>query len=816
MALQIWLPLDGTLENKGCANVEMTNNGAIVDTTGKIGSCYSFSSNAYFMGTPAVLNNETVEWSFACWFKPLTSHSGCLYSNRTSVSNTGICVFYYKDKFLFDDGIRWEITPSVAVSIGEWNHIAFTKNSSEKRLYLNGALINSTTTVGTPTKANASAFAIGMSQNSSTTVNDNAFNGYLNDIRLYDHCLSAAEVHEIAQGLVLHYKLDNDGFGNKNLVPCGGTYTKHFPWTTSFKTTDGFKWITNSAFEAIPSTTYTISVECDGNISNSHKTGGDANPIDKLWALFIYICNTDTQKNWADNQYDTAVLLHSANNNYRKIGNTHVWTITLTNNQKYISLRTNTYSDGETPVTVNWWNIKVEEGSEFTPWGPSSESSLYNAFGLNKGKITDSSGYGRHGKSVGTIQYFSDTAKYKTSYVMDGNHVNRIVYNENTFNYTDNFSYTLWVKPNHTGDSAQYIFTNGRADAGGYGYGLQSGSDTVLSARFGNKIYSMTVVNDEWVHVAFTKSGNTIKLYKNGALYSTNTFDGTLPTYSDGNGLGLGNFHYTGDIYPAYGNISDFRIYSTPLSAEDILQLYNTSVKIDKSEKVHSFELNENDSIKIEKNGVINSAQFSEFSELNALKYDPNVYIEPDGSVWIRVFHHNNPASKLFSSSNDFANSVYIDEDRWFNFEAGNLFTSWEIMIKLRRTTGAAEEKYRWIQSVNPLTAVYADVDAADITKITTNGYLSTPHNGLYKKNSNTYLAANITGNSGYWHGAIGSWTNWNGGIPGYGPAVDATDVVSTGYEDVYIRIDNQNMTNSSLTKFKQAKSIIANEFIER
>lgn len=33
--------------------------------------------------------------------------------------------------------------------------------------------------------------------------------GSLNDFRIYDHCLSPFEIKEIAQGLILHYKLDD-------------------------------------------------------------------------------------------------------------------------------------------------------------------------------------------------------------------------------------------------------------------------------------------------------------------------------------------------------------------------------------------------------------------------------------------------------------------------------------------------------------------------------------------------------------------------------------------------------------------------------
>jgi hypothetical protein len=64
-----------------------------------------------------------------------------------------------------------------------------------------------------------------------------AFNGKLNDVRIYDHALSAKEVEEIAKGLVLHYKLDNNGMGNPNLAKNSNTdSTSSNVWTLSMAT----------------------------------------------------------------------------------------------------------------------------------------------------------------------------------------------------------------------------------------------------------------------------------------------------------------------------------------------------------------------------------------------------------------------------------------------------------------------------------------------------------------------------------------------------------------------------------------------------
>lgn len=209
----------------------------------------------------------------------------------------------------------------------------------------------------------------------------------------------------------------------------------------------------------------------------------------------------------------------------------------------------------------------------------------------------------------------------------------------------------------------------------------------------------------------------------------------------------------------------------------------------------------------ITKHGIINTSCISE-TFVNPL--DTNFYVEPDGSVWIRIVHHNNPASSRFASTNTFTSSVYLDDDRWFYASLVNKITNgtYEFMVKQKQASTSTEEKYRWIQTKSPFEAVYADVSpsSSGITRITTSGYnVNTGSGGVYKMNSSTFFVITNTSN-GNWFGALGSWTAYQGGIPGF-----PNTTVTSGYIDLYLRIDNQ--INNGVSIFKN--SIISNNFIE-
>ena len=67
MSLQVWLPLNGDLHNQGLSNVTVTNNGATVDNSGKIGKCYSIGSSKRISSTIDASKLKTNSISFACW-----------------------------------------------------------------------------------------------------------------------------------------------------------------------------------------------------------------------------------------------------------------------------------------------------------------------------------------------------------------------------------------------------------------------------------------------------------------------------------------------------------------------------------------------------------------------------------------------------------------------------------------------------------------------------------------------------------------------------------------------------------------------------
>lgn len=601
MSLRVWLPLDGNLNNQGCDKMSSVNVPvcATVDTSGKIGKCYTstganngvttdfeFDAAAFSIAAWVRINTRVNAWH--CPFKLINSSAAADYAyigfgceHNTDATLVGFHFYHMVDG---TNTSVFDAYPTTC-TVGEWTHFAIAYDGVIVSYYKNGVRVQQATLPAAKQHSVAHMkklimFGTDGARGASTTKTS------LNDVRIYDHCLSAAEVKEISQGLVLHYKLDGPlGGAKENLLPCGGTYTQASPLTRTSNKVDGNAWISNSAFEAKPSTTYTISVECDGTLASTHAQSSD--PDDKKWGFWLYICNTDTTKNWSGGSYDTPVFLSNNNNNYRQIGSTHVWTYTLSSTQKYISLRTNIYSNGTDNVTIKWWDMKVEEGDKYTLWVPPT-----SMLGIDATKVEDSSGYGHHGEIVHAVEASSDTPRYETSTHFSA--TNQYIHcgGLTTTGFGSSYTFAWWGKCETYSGRMMWGFSDGIRLNGVYNgvlWNTGDGSNNPLYKPETTTAVATPSVN-EWHHFAMVGDGSTCKAYLDGELWGqAKTYKNISGTTIYLNGWDSGTSYSNSDA-----SLSDFRMYCTALSAEDILELYHTSAKIDNLGGIHTYELKEN------------------------------------------------------------------------------------------------------------------------------------------------------------------------------------------------------------------------------
>lgn len=366
--------------------------------------------------------------------------------------------------------------------------------------------------------------------------------------------------------------------------------------------------------------------------------------------------------------------------------------------------------------------------------------------------------------ATNTNATISDDGILKQSYYFDGAS-SRISFPSVTLPYP--ISISVWFKSEDIASvTNRYIISYDIAKGGTIGHNIGIGSyNGKLVIWHGGKMRACSTVLEDnlWHHAVAIVDVNYYKLYLNGelVLYDNDEYQenknsrfitiGARNNAADG-GIGGASYYFK-------GYINDVRIYNHALSAKEVEELSK---------------------------GLILHYKLTNNIPLNILQYDKNIYIEPDGSQWVHLIHHNNPANAVFASSDNFLAGVYKDEDRWFDFcNIINYLDKYEFMIKQKSTSDATEVKYRWIQQKNPLIAAYEDVVASQVTRITTSGYTDGTFGGIYILKDRTYLCI-ANASEGNWWGALGSWTTYQGGIPGY-----PTVVITTGYIDLYVKISD-------------------------
>ena len=592
MALQVWLPLDGSLENKGCANAVITNNGATVNSAGKIGKCYSFDGSDDLISINSkklyeILGGGSQPFSITLWVYRADETRAILFGDyqispitdknfvNLELSTSNTILFYWGNGNGYDKKLDFS-----AVVLNQWNHITVTYDGSKLKGYLNGELKQT---------ANASLYSIGKTSGEYRLGRDNrtgttVLNGKLNDFRIYDHCLSAAEVHEISQGLVLHYKLDGfNGGARENLLR---TTPKSYAKTTYLAYKFDF---TENLSEG---QTYTIQL-WDVDIAHSGKTA-DTLSVAGYWGggyinLFDFRGTSYLTNGHADYLTKTFTITASqASGN----GASNAW-LEIYNSPSR--------ADGTMSMTIEKW--KLEKGSKPTPFIES-----YIDSGVDTTTISDSSGYGRDGKILNIIQLDENSPRYSTS--MNLVNGNSMINCGRSAMVTDSITVNIWA----------YITTWGNlvscTEGGGWNFENSSGIQfPVYLSGIGYKIANSGIVPSEFLNAwhmftgVYDRLNQKVKIYFDGVLNKeTNTDSSAVIAYHSTNVIWIGaeaTSSATTASNGMVGSVSDFRIYCTPLSDADIADLYHTSAKIDKSGNVHSFEFIEGSRTSITKTGAV-------------------------------------------------------------------------------------------------------------------------------------------------------------------------------------------------------------------
>ena len=240
MSLLVWLPLDGDTHNQGIApwNFSVSNTSMItVDNNGKIGKCYNFNSssnnNGIFSGDNGFMNQyiNNKSWSISAWVCTSSSDTCVIslsYGLRMFVGNTTYVSLYNSTRTI-------NCNSSVAANNGKWNHLCVTYDIKTNiiKFYVNGIQTGTANYTSGETYASSwdNGLFIGKDPNNNTVSDHYLFKGKMNDLRIYNHALSTAEVHELAQGLVVHYKLD-DRYGT-NLIHNGDGVLNTYNWSNN-------------------------------------------------------------------------------------------------------------------------------------------------------------------------------------------------------------------------------------------------------------------------------------------------------------------------------------------------------------------------------------------------------------------------------------------------------------------------------------------------------------------------------------------------------------------------------------------------------
>ena len=572
--LQIWLPLTGDLIQQGLSNVTITNVGATVDSSGKIGKCYSFdgSDDGIRIDGDILPQLQKGDFSICFWLFSNDAGNRSIYIATTPASDWGFSIEKTTTNKL---RVYWQNNPDFNSSLDipdqQWCHIAVVIKDGNCYCYKNGEKLAERTS-GDMTPAKLSRTWIYAQLGRDTRTGSTVLKGKMNDFRWYDHALSQKEVKELSKGLVLHYPL------NKNT-----TYTSLIDKTANYNIYNNYKVtasLTATGETYLGSPVRRLSMTPDDNHLSNFKTSLGSHGVYNwhrtfsastkyvFWIYYKPVSHMDVRVGGTASNISgwTEIPPKAVGDGWYVVGQYRDGSVT---------------SDKSDSIFVSFYSPTAETGipilidfacPTLVQWLTEIQPSI-NYGGNNI--VYDCSGYCNNATIINTLHTANDTPKYQASTQFDTTSTKIKLPVMSFTGMANSYTFAWWQYNTSTGNMPWGFSDGNRLNC----YHCSplcwnTGDGSSNQFKDGSTIIAPTTVQNGWHHMVVTGDGTATKLYIDGV------YRGTATTYKalTGTQIWISGWD-SGTSYTFNGSKeSDFRIYATALSADDIAELYNGGV----------------------------------------------------------------------------------------------------------------------------------------------------------------------------------------------------------------------------------------------
>lgn len=588
MGLQVWMSMIGNINNQGLSNLSNLSGNYIQGTCSTFGKCLNVPNSSPISFTADGLVN-TKKFSVCFWTladnstkadwnqmlqlgdKKTDGSYGSNFRFESCKTYPRACSFHNNEEYAITGGSR-----ILGSSNGTWYHVCVTYDGTELKSYTNGNLIG--TDVGN------GGYLTGYVQIGSTN-----YYGLMNDLRIYDEVISQKQIRSISNSQIIHYPLNNIyevGITNKysddaaeGALNYDNTYItrtklaneRGYNYKLSYKGIGKDLWnalTIESHFSFTAGRTYYYSCKVRCHSKSNTQLFLRAARCDNDWTTSM----VDTLN--VDGQWHEYTVSQTINASFDRSGTT------VTCNP-LVEFYTNDMSTSGMSYTfdVDIKDIQVTEGQKYS----------FIANEMVTSSVSDISGYSNNA-SVGIgIGIGVQSPRYDACYYFSAKSYlkfpNPIYAKKTIWGLTIN----MWVRLdsgcggyatilsglNNPPSNFPWICVNTE------GSGLWSyiWSNT---PQYGKGMPNQSLSLNTWYMITYVFNSGSVYWYLNGTRKGDITKYTTLNYINaDMEYLALGN-SYSGTQWNTNfcGWISDFRMFTTVLSADDVKALYQNSASI--------------------------------------------------------------------------------------------------------------------------------------------------------------------------------------------------------------------------------------------